>query len=1127
MGAFDWQSEKTPQIGDWPPVKYVDSRHYGWWIKPPKALRERGWALNQRYSPRGNTVWDSGTVSSIGKTTMTDTTKNWVMPSSGGGCTYSGKRWFDFNVFGNPDDCPTYLPRFYDLVIDAGPDKEPWQVVRTRITNNSLMTLDFEEPDWVTFRQIDDMQDLVGKPYFIIKRDGLFPTERWPDWPAAWSYYRGVVEYAENDFVSIKDGSWPPGHWTRSHPEWPLQPSSYDLMIRIANKWRRLRITANTAASIHFQAQEAAATKGTPFWIIKSDEMWHPDHDRGGHIRKWYGGAAREIWSHSAVFAQIGGQGANTWLDLSRQAAQTIKLLFPNPTTGECTDVEHRAAFDVDFWTAIEDQCNPPDHCYSPHLFKTIRGYQLWMQSLAPSFVEMRDWHGKKDIPNLTVAMWHRSANINHFTVTVSSRATDHITFPADGVPTGQRVFYTIHDDYKIIYSGFFEHTTAGRIDGAFLPEVVGKELVLSLGHRRTWERAFRYMFDKWCFIPDWEIKTDDIGAQTLVIHDPPNEDPLPIDEDPTQEPQNNVGFWNHRAKSTTYAEPNFEGFIREGVTEFVVGEYARYRGDNLDDPSTDEERTQPETSRPQGMSPTTRYEDNFATVTRTAEEVVTMRGTATGGGDFWLEDTNVNWWDGVMKEHTGVTDGGGQNFAEDSTKIDSYFWKQPERGRWIGFIFEVMSGNFQGLRLPITGHQGPNFARLTFDRAPSGFDGDGIQYRIREPRYELNKWKGRQVLIVRRNGEQVYIWITHSDDTRLYFERQNYTFEAGDSYYILEPQPGTVWRCDQITLPNGQQGKGWTKPLGPDKKRLGVTVPADFHDRQTENLPTLIRGYGLASKLDVWDMEVLKEIYRGINALRWTKMDYAWVDDPNNPTAPNSRGASNTLAAYPGDPSYLPTSSITNFWNTLINGWPGPPIAYTGFLTHWNDPANLGHNLFGAFTVPQGTGYYSSYHQDHAQQPNQDMEVYIDAQASFKYGKLTGVPALMSHATDWYVYATIDQIDSEETKSGNINDVFEGEEYNRFNNHGTGLIWRRYAKWHSSPPHKGAELMTSSQLGDTTSFTMFNPASLSISTDALSYGTHGWYAYRKTAILKWDVNGGMKFIADLTSGSPGASSSP
>jgi hypothetical protein len=62
------------------------------------------------------------------------------------------------------------------------------------------------------------------------------------------------------------------------------------------------------------------------------------------------------------------------------------------------------------------------------------------------------------------------------------------------------------------------------------------------------------------------------------------------------------------------------------------------------------------------------------------------------------------------------------------------------------------------------------------------------------------------------------------------------------------------------------------------DVVRTGVSVPAKFLDDQTANLESYVKDYGPMLPGDAICSEVLNQIYKGIDNLRWTKVSGAWL---------------------------------------------------------------------------------------------------------------------------------------------------------------------------------------------------------------------------------------------------------
>lgn len=152
------------------------------------AIGEKHCALfgNFRW-PQYNAEYDSGTITAViggsGTFELIDDTKDW----SGFPLGCSGtSRWFNVTCSGDPN-----TPPFYDIVIEAGGTEDETMIVRGQIVggaSDSVLVPD-SIVDYVTAGIINDVSDLIGKRYAIIRRSGLYWSDkdddksRWPAWP--------------------------------------------------------------------------------------------------------------------------------------------------------------------------------------------------------------------------------------------------------------------------------------------------------------------------------------------------------------------------------------------------------------------------------------------------------------------------------------------------------------------------------------------------------------------------------------------------------------------------------------------------------------------------------------------------------------------------------------------------------------------------------------------------------------------------------------------------------------------------------------------------------------------------------------------------------------------------------
>ncbi|MGB7160049.1 MAG: hypothetical protein WBD40_18425, partial [Tepidisphaeraceae bacterium] len=652
----------------WPPEEGRDIQDWAWLIQMWQASRELpGMTSGGVIWPRMNIPWAAGTITTATATTMTDGSANWVIPPGATGTS----RWVNYQV----EDAP-YLPAFYEVVLDAE-NPDPSRVVKSRITANTLTQLTFNDiTDFVTAGAIPDVTSLVGKKYDIIKLNGITWADRWPTRPNAYEHWTGSVTSATtttltevNRSIGLRAGrkqTWAPGQWAGKQV----------VVWGAGGPLLRIDILGNTADTLTFAAQTHAPAG--PYSIVDPGGYCWPGRAKY-RPASWYKGHKKAYWTHWP---------STDAMAPTKMAVAQITVEKYNPGTDACEEVTE-PVFDIDYWTDVLEECDEPDHCKTPDIFKTIRAIQLNFEGEAPGFVEDKDYTGAKSIPNFVAATWFEAANINAWRTSVGSHVSGIVSV---GAPPYEDVLYPISVYYAVLSDddSVFAHGTAVLDNGTTLmagaATWVGKRIVLSLGWPRYHPRRVKHFYPVEGFIADFELVE---GA--VVIYDPP------VVVDWEESGSFGIGQYVSRPRSSKYMDHDGYGFAIEGAEDFVPGELARFMADNWNDPSIEPlDPVETSLSRPNGYRPDLPYYHNLDRGLRRppAQAVIdAMRvGTVTASTTFSITDETKDWWGGVLRVESGTATGGSTTTLQDTSKTGEAgaFWeaiRYPGAGVWEWFV--------------------------------------------------------------------------------------------------------------------------------------------------------------------------------------------------------------------------------------------------------------------------------------------------------------------------------------------------------------------------------------------------------------------------------------------------------
>jgi len=1020
------------------PTNDTDINAYQFFRQFWAASRERYLAVNasQRFWPRHNIIHSSGTISTITSGSMTAVAGHYNARAVGADGKWPADTWYNYT-----DGVNNAIPQFYDLVVDFNDFTTEHKVVRSEIqTHPSGNTIFINNiTDYVTAGWISSISELNGKPFYIIRRDGLWSTlDRWPAFPNDQELEKGTSTSSNHQLLSDSTKDWTTNQW-----------SGKDLMVSANNGLLyRLNVSGNTSNTLAFASGDRIPSGR--YAIVKLGDKCTPTKDSGMPFW-WYGG--------NSSFDENTHYPDDT-INPTRVVDNTI-----NYDSGElCKPSYITDTFDIDVWKEYGDLCDDfsSDFCFSPNLFKTARQLQVFLEEISLSFIEEKEYSGESAMPNFVEATFFKKADINwqEDTYTPTNNGVVNYNFTAPYSPI--YTYWGILDNLGNVIDHGQENTSSGiltkTIDGNTYSGVLTTGVV-SFGWTRYYPKEFRYMYDSECFIHD--------------LYGGPNED--------------YPGNWIERSKSSTYKEHDDYGNVIEGGSGFVTNDLVRYTGDNWNDPTL------------QGISDAQQLEDydGFFEGWRSPSNQdlidASMIGIASSGSNRQLIDSSQNWYSiypmgGVLRTETGTSTGGSTTSLVDSSKSANPFW-DGTTGRWTNFILDILgSGVGAGEKFPITSS---NTTTLNFSSYNAISIPNNTPYQIREPDNILNRWQGRTLRINKLDQTSQDVVIKYSDDNSLFFDPIGFPVESGMVYRILEDRPGKVWKSS---------GSGWIVPTGIDS-RSGKAFRSD----QVGSLPHVVKKYGRAMKGDYVNYYLFRELYKGLNALVWTKTSFSWTNasdgvsgEPNTWTYSRTGGGGEFLTEeiphYYWDYGTSGTVYWTEKrWNEL--GYAGPT---DGSINSLAPHCYYGGSATPALIYDPDTDTESSGH------------IYTsNADQAWAYGSISSntISKSLAHSLDWYVFAGINSSNNNQSTGGD-NNSYDFD--NNGDDNGGAFQYRKWTKYDSSGPSFDTDYVSEICGGET--FTLPNvcdePADLDVATSSL----RGYYILDKTAIIKWDVANGFKF---------------
>lgn len=790
-----------------------------------ERIRKRYWALGVDF-PRSSMQGAAGTVSQVLSATQL------VL-------AHDGDPWSDNWWIGQGWQFGPWWWRIY-IDVSGGSFNDPSSLVDANIHGNTGNTVTVDDLNsWIGSGHITSLNDLLGKPFRIVSDSGDFgsvPVSRYPPWPGAnvKTWHRGTVTEATASSLRDENADWQEDQW-----------AGWDLLVFQPSMLRRVTISGNSIDTLNFSAQSWTAQTGEEYRIVPHGEKWN----------------YRGIWRPTVWMDRYNVH----WEQTRRVDGNIGGTLFPDLYVSVAKWDVQQGVYYENAWCLFTDVWGDadmpheasPDRNYTPFIYWQIGSWQQAVINLIDGFVEQRDYDGwSKNIRNMTKAEGLLLAGFGE-TSTVGSPSGGGFLVSSATLksPPAAPVYWAIINQA----TNTAEKAGAGSWMNGILythegfsidQNDVGKQIILGWGFPRYFERQFRYMFPKTCWFPHSDIDGHPV--------DPPGED----DQNGPR-----TGIWVTRPASTRNREvmPAFtEGYHAawgspartanpflpgaDGAEPFSDGQLARLVGDQPNDPTIGGEEDQE----------WDQYYDAWTVmVGPDHEQPQGPAGIISGGDTRFLIDDTADWIENILIEHTGVATAGSTTSLTDSGKSTSHFWTHPDRGRWLHHWVEVNEqpdGSGAWHARPITSHSGTTigFSALPFSAA-------GKAYRIREPKYELNRWQGRKVVITRNDGMKYERTVAYSYENILWFDSPlPQSVQAGWKYEVEEAVYGAVYL---------RSGGKWIKPTGTDQR-----TGREFPDDPKKIPPDTIRRYGLFMKGDYISDHLISDMDAVLNQLRWTK---------------------------------------------------------------------------------------------------------------------------------------------------------------------------------------------------------------------------------------------------------------
>ena len=1159
-----------------------------------EAIRQR-WAISggdvdelersPTCGPAGSWIWDSGKITSItdngdGTITIRDNREhppgtpvhNWTDGSA-------IDRWHDFGgTFNgvNIGDAPFCAPASYKIVIfplDSG--TPPATVLADPARGVVLGPILDNDDDSVKVRNDGRMllngealSDYVGCGFHIIRAgDGPGFKEGW-GWIDRYPPHNNhpEIDYGEviaSTTSSLTDSRDASTHGYKCPKQFAASLVGKDVVfqtVATGNPWVRVSITgvvpsvggAGNVDTLQFDELAFRPAEGTKYYVVEPGKWFRPeralnmrkrrgrkgdfwDDEGSGRWRAWciwYGGnytLAPRVTHDPALDVLVGAGTQQTTVNISDGTLDGADFtVFDNDAKSDAT-------------VAPEQNCNVSDLLFSPRLFWSLRGLQLWIEALfsAIPWVAPIDYTGAASIPRWVQATWRkywqvgatRTATITATSDPSGGTATIAITMPTKtpqfgAWPSLACYFALLDTDGTVKYEGTGTATAATLTDAGMRGFIddgdtdVGLTVVISFGWQRRYYRRINHLYERTVASPD-----SNLGAPVW----PPDPD---IGGDAF------VGEYATTPAATKYCEFDELGEAREDGDDFVDGEAALYAPDDFDYPSLPDFADPDDPLAPfadlafMGLPDLVSNGSAFPRF-----EASQRKGVIDSVDSGQFGDSSKLWW---VSSSTSYEHGeAAADAASDASHLKwpaaatdaavMPFWDTGRPQRFVaggGMVIEVElnPGGAPGVysRRPISTQSSSGTPTLGW-ALPFPSSIAGKRWRIREPGYIvgkgaiLNTWRGRKVRITKAdNSASQVIIVGQSDDTHCYFTPpDSFTIEIGDSYELLEFKPGVVVQRKSGHADSADEAAGWVLTssalaTADTRGRPWITQDKAGVDAAFCNAPTFVHAYGRFRRGDdpSGAGEFWTEIHDAIDCLRAIRTEIEWVD--GQAFVVDDAGA-DFYSGIAHDATYH--ADLTTGYSSVIAAYGSGSIVDIGdgVIPHGDTRVEVTRN-----DGPGGTG-------------GMDVEI-VGGLAAASKGKTLSPTPLLKSSTEFYARAggsnfgvstPFQTTNSPGTPICNTGGGFRAWVFDAF---GTGLLYNQFFKWLTDGPTDVIERRSSVRVGDAansatphwptdpTNPHTIDPCSLGDGEPFTAGIINGFQVYDQCAVLRFDVAGGLTY---------------
>jgi hypothetical protein len=818
-------------------------------------------------------AYDSGTITSAvdnldGTVTVGDSTKAWM--------TSPHHRWID--PVAGADGVPSWDWGSFDLVVEApDPDytPDPRKVLQAHITaqpDATHVTVSLNPTARIAEGRLAAVGDVVGRRYWILRANGSNWTRGYMDQPndPAIAFGRVVA-------VDVSSGTSTVLTSTRKIDD---VVAGNEVIYRDSGDVMRRKVV--TAVDYAAQTITWSGVTNPPvveitpplreFYVVAAGGVWVWGA-QGGTANTAYSGLRGENYLGHDTDDTVGAAHLPTLTYDFIYGTDPLSCPLPGTGTTHIFNSPTDDGRDIDLYYPQDNACGTRDTFINERMHKSIRAWWSDLMQICTGYIPNQSYDGSTAIPNFTIATWLYTAGVNPHAGTVGTHTGTSMPC-ALGVPhTPITLWWTIRDtDGSDLISGYEANYDGATINGTFSAVHDGKPVYASTGPTRPVPKRFGRMFDVVYFVPD-------------------------VDSGSAQTPPSNTfpGTWTIRPKSTHYRIADANHAVGDSSLSrhaIANGDYARYVGDNLDDPGF------PVTLSADVAQPLADYHNNayVGTRARVTQNAIdgSSSGTATGGSSRRIVDAARD-WDAVDfmprtngLTHTFTASSGSTTGCTVPSVSGTALWASGRfpgfSGPFVGFCAEFITNG--GALVDPTDFDDPDAViekRLIISGTTAGaitwaeatsVSVNGCAGRIVEP-FVLNPRKGRPVVLNNPDGTSATVVIEGSHGDTLFIPDPDIDVGAGTGYGIVEPEMSGVFH---------RVSGAWVSTADAGADPRYTATAAVFRKRARNNIEDTFTEYGLYRPNDQPFTEAcFAEIIAAVNALDMIAVGGGWIDSTGN----------------------------------------------------------------------------------------------------------------------------------------------------------------------------------------------------------------------------------------------------